>query len=220
MMKSLALALLASAALAAPALAQKTDKAAVPAGVAAAAAKPAPSGDYVVDKTHASLTFKIKHMGLSNYTARFTGLDAQLNFDEANVAKSKLTATVDIKTIETDFAKTRPAANTVDFNGELAGEKWMNAEKFPQATFVSKTITKTGPNKGKAVGDLTFMGVTKPATLDITFNGHRPDPRAQKERLGFSATGSLKRSDFGFNAGKGFLDDEVDFAIEAEFLQK
>ena len=98
----------------------------------------APAGQYVVDKTHASIVWKGLHQGLAWYPGRFTSFDIQLTFDPADVTKSKVTATIDPKSIETDFAKTRPAGNTTDFNGELAtGERFFNAGKFPQITFTS-----------------------------------------------------------------------------------
>ena len=81
----------------------------------AQAPAPAPAATYGVDKTHASLSWKALHNGLSWYTARFTNFDIQVDFNEADVSKSKVTASVDVKSIETDFARMRPAGNTTDF---------------------------------------------------------------------------------------------------------
>src|SRR5690606_24550605 len=77
----------------------------------------APAGEYVLDRTHASLEWKGLHAGLAWYSARFTNFDIKLNFNPADVTKSKVTATIDPKSIETDFEKTREAGNTEDFNG-------------------------------------------------------------------------------------------------------
>lgn len=203
-MRSAILALAAASLFAAPALAQT-----------------APVGDYGVDKTHASLTWKIVHQGLSNYTARFTSFDATLTFNEADVSKSKLSVTIDPKTVETDYAKQRPAGNTTDFNKEIADEaNFFNSGKYPKITFVSTKITKTGDKTGKATGDLTFLGVTKPVTLDVTFVGGRNDPRSGKYKVGFSASGVVKRSEFGMAFGQAFLSDDVKIQVEAEFVQK
>jgi polyisoprenoid-binding protein YceI len=203
MTKALIVSTLASLALSAPVLAQ------------------APSATYLVDKTHASLTWKLTHQGLSNYTARFTSFDAELFFNEADVTKSKLTVQIDPKTVETDFARTRPAGNTVDFNAEISnGANFMNSAKFPTITFVSKSVAKTGDKTGKVTGDLTFLGVTKPVTLDVTYVGNRNDPRANKHKIGFSATGRIKRSDFGLKYGIPMVGDDVQLIIEAEFVQK
>jgi polyisoprenoid-binding protein YceI len=179
----------------------------------------APAGTYAVDKTHASLTWKGLHQGLSWYTARFTSFDITIDFNEADVSKSKVTASVDLKSIETDFAKTRPASSNTDFNAELGGERFLNSAKFPQATFTSTAISKTGDKTGKMTGNLTFMGVSKPVTFDITYVGNRNDPRSQKHKVGFQAVGSLKRSDFGVPPG-GPMADEIKLEINAELIQK
>jgi polyisoprenoid-binding protein YceI len=197
------------AALSAPAIAQTP----------AAAPGPAPAATYALDKTHASLTWKGLHQGLSWYAARFTNFDITVDFNEADVSKSKVTASVDVKSIETDFAKTRPAGNTTDFNAELGGERFLNAVKFPQATFASTSITKTGDKTGKMVGNLTFLGISKPVTFDVTYVGNRNDARTQKHKIGFQAVGSFKRSDFGVAVG-GPIGDEIKLEINAELIQK
>ena len=152
--------------------------------------------------------------------ARFTGFDIQLTFDPADVTKSKVTATIDPKSIETDYARTRPAGNTTDFNTEVAtGERFLNAGKFPAITFASTAVTKTGANTGKVTGNLTFLGVTKPVTLDVTYIGNRNDPRANKHKIGFQLKGSFKRSDWGMAVG-GPVGDEIRLEINSELVQK
>ncbi len=187
---------------------------------APAAAPVAPAGAYVNDRPHTSVVWKLKHQGLSYYTARFTGVEAQLDFNPADVSKSKLTATIDPKSVETDFSKTRPSTDSRDFNAEIAGEQILNAAKFPAITFKSTKVVKTAADKGQVTGNLTFLGVTKAVTLDVTYVGNRPDPRTQKHKVGFSATGTFKRSEFGMTYGGGFLGDEIQLQIETEFLQK
>ena len=187
---------------------------------APALAQEAPAGQYVVDKTHASVVWKGLHQGLAWYNARFTNFDIQLTFDPADVTKSKVTATIDPKSIETDYEKTRPAGNTTDFDNELAtGANFFNAGKFPQITFVSTAVTKTGANTGKMTGNLTFLGVTKPVTLDVTYNGHRNDPRIKKHKVGFTATGTINKTQWGMSPG-GAIADNVKIEINAELIQK
>lgn len=190
------------------------------AGASAQTPEAPPAGAYVLDRTHASLNWKIRHLGVSNYTARFTRLDAELTFDPAAPEASKLSVTIDPKTVETDFAVTRPADNTTDFNAELQDPRFFNSAAHPKITFVSTAATKTSDTTGTVTGDLTLLGVTKPVTLDVVYNGHRPNPRSQKHKLGFSATGMIKRSDFGMTFGQQFLGDEVQLLIEVEFEQK
>lgn len=209
-MRRILTALAAASLLAAPAFAQG----------APAAPSVAPAGAYVADKTHTSIEWSGLHNGLSWYSARFTSFDIQLTFDPADVTKSKVTATIDPKSIETDYARTRPAGNTTDFNGELAtGERFLNGAKFPAITFTSTAITKTGANTGKATGNLTFLGVTKPVTLDVTYIGNRNDPRANKHKIGFQLKGSFKRSDWGMAVG-GPVGDEIRVEINSELVQK
>jgi len=179
--------------------------------------KDMPAGIYTVDKTHASLIWKVSHAGLSNYTARFKSYDAEINFDPADITKSSVTAKIDPTTLETDYVATAEK----DFNKNLiTKEEWFNAGKFPEITFKSTKIEVTGENTGKIHGDLTFLGVTKPVTLDATFNGaYALQPFSKKPAMGFSATGSLNRSDFGMSTYVPMIGDKVDIIIEAEFAK-
>lgn len=209
-----------------PQPAEKADTAAAPAAPAASAAakapvNEAPPGAYKLDPDHASLTFRVNHMGLSRYTARFTDMTADLQFDPANPAAMTLSATVDPRSIETDFHGDKP-----DFDAELAGPSWLDAAKFPKITFKSTKVDVTGPATANVTGDLTLHGVTRPVTLETTFNGgSKPSAMDPGSRIGFSAHGSLKRSEFGVSygippAGSNFgVGDEVEFFIEVEFTQ-
>jgi polyisoprenoid-binding protein YceI len=186
----------------------------------AAAQGAAPAGAYAVDKTHATVQWQGLHNGLAWYTARFTAFDIQLNFDPADVTKSKVTASIDPKSIETDFLKSRPAESKTDFNAELAtGERWFNGNKFPTITFASTAVTKTGANTGKMTGNLTFLGVTKPVTLDVTYNGFKSYPAPRKAKVGFRAVGTINKTQWGMPAG-GPIADDVKIEINAEFEQK
>jgi polyisoprenoid-binding protein YceI len=175
-----------------------------------------PSGLYELDKNHASMIWKVSHLGLSNYTARFTSFDIDIDFNALDPAASRVRATIDPTSVETDF----PEPEKKDFDKELAmKESWFNAEQFPQISFMSTSVEKTGDNTGKVTGDLTFLGVTKPVTLDVVFNkaiGNHPF--ANKPALGFSATTTIKRSDFGLTTYIPQIGDEVEVIIEAEFF--
>jgi polyisoprenoid-binding protein YceI len=166
-----------------------------------------PAGQYKLDKNHASVTFKIRHMGMSNYTARFATLDATLDYDPKDVTKSRVEATIDSNSIRTDY----PDVAKVDFDRELAGEMFLDAGKYPQ-------MRKAGDRTGIMTGDLTLHGVTKPVTLNVTFNGgYVSAPMMKIPAMGFSATGTIKRSDFGITKGIPMVGDEVQILIEAEF---
>ncbi|MBD3771470.1 MAG: polyisoprenoid-binding protein [Rhodobacterales bacterium] len=223
---------IALAACGAPAASDSTP-AAPAASVAEATAGPAdapapelgPAGTYDLDPTHASLTWKVNHFGLSNYTARFTGISGTLVFDPENLSASSLEVSVDPASVETDypadFKAGHPDSPFDTFDQEISeSDAYFNSTVFPTITFKSTEITPTGANTGTVTGDLTFRGVTKPVTLDVTYNGTASFPWAPDQpKIGFSATGSLKRSDFGLDIMVPSLGDEVDLLIEVEFAK-
>ena len=187
------------------------------ANAAAAAAAPVPAGQYTTDKAHTSLLFRVDHLGFSHFTGRFTQVDAKLQFDPAHIAVSRLSVDIDPRSISSDNAPS-------GFLQALAGAGWLDADHFPQMTFRSQSVEMTGPNTFRIHGELTLHGVTKPLILDARYNGgyagHPMDPHA---RVGFSATGSLKRSDFGISFGIPApgttmgVGDQVDVVLESEF---
>lgn len=179
-----------------------------------------PSGQYMLDKAHASLIFRVDHLGFSNYTARFTNFDAELAFSAQVLADSTLNATVDVSSLETDF----PNPDVVDFNAMLTGPDWLDAKQFPTMSFTSTHIEMTAENSGLITGDLTLHGVTSPVALEATFNGgYRGHPRDPHARIGFSAHGELLRSAFGIDFGipepgsSMGVSDRVEIIIEVEF---
>lgn len=177
-----------------------------------------PAGDYKLDPAHATFMFKVSHLGFSNFTGWFDTFSADLKLDPANPSAATLTATVD----PTSLTVHAPPAG---FQEELRGEQYVDAKQFPQITFKSTAIKMSGPNTAEVTGDLTLHGITKPVTLSMTYNGgyegHVYEPRA---RIGFSAHGMFKRSDFGIGGGvpkEGSnmgVSDEVAVVIEAEFI--
>ena len=170
-----------------------------------------PAGAYALDKRHASLTAKIVHMGFSHYTLRFDGLDASFTYDPATWQSTKVTVVVDPKSVDTHDAA---------FDKQIAG--YFEADKFPTITFVTTAAQGDADGKGTLTGDLTFHGVTKPVTLDVTFAGAGHGISPVGTRLGFSGTGRIKRSDFGLNSLilNQFTSDDVELAFEVEFEKK
>jgi polyisoprenoid-binding protein YceI len=207
---------------------QATNEPAAPAPAAEPAGEPSrtaalapdvPAGDYKMDPAHSSLIFRVDHMGFSKYTLRFRRFDAQLRFDPRNLTATQLTATVDPRSIETDFPDPK-----YNFNGELAGPQWLDAAKFPEIAFRTTRVEDLGNQAMRVHAELSMRGVTRPIVLDATYNGgyvgHPMDPHA---RVGFSARGVLRRSEFGIaggippvggNMGVG---DQVAIVIESEF---
>ena len=204
---------------------ETAETAAAPAEDAAPAPEMGPAGTYVLDPTHASLVWTVNHFGLSNYTARFTKMDATLEFNPDDASATSLTVTVDPTSVETDYPgdfKATHADSPYDtFDEEIAQDPtYFNAGEYPEITFTSTEITTTGPTTGTVTGDLTFLGVTKPVTLDVTYNGTATFPWAPEQpKIGFSATGSLNRSEFGLSKMVPNLGDTIHLTIEAEFAK-
>jgi polyisoprenoid-binding protein YceI len=178
----------------------------------------APAGQYQIDKSHASLLMRVSHLGFSTYTTRFSRFDAQLSFDPGNIPASKVTTTIDASSFEMD------AAPQMCFD-IMKGPQMLDTVKFPQIVFKSERIRMTGAKSMEISGTLTLHGVTRPTVLSATFNGGyagvpKMDPHA---RIGFSAHGSFKRSDFGMTFGIPApgttmgVGDLIDYSIEAEF---
>jgi polyisoprenoid-binding protein YceI len=177
----------------------------------------APAGAYKLDAAHADLSFRVNHIGMSMYTARFTRWDAALQFDPARPEAMSVDAAIDVASL------TLPSP-PAGFTAEMLGPQWFDAARFPQMTFRSTAIERTGADSARVTGELTLHGTTRPATLDVVFNGgyagHPMDPNA---RIGFSARGRIKRSEFGIALGVPApgsdmgVGDEVDILVEAEF---
>ena len=164
-------------------------------------------GDFTVDKGHARIIFSYGHFGYSTSYGLFTDFDAKLTFDPKAVASSTLVATINMDGIDTTVPKLNAHLKTPDF---------FDTAKFPSATFTSTKVVVTGPTTGTVTGDLTLHGVTKPVTLDVTFNGGGTNA-AKLYDLGFNATGHVKRSDFGLGAYVPMVGDDITLTISAEF---
>ena len=177
----------------------------------------APAGAYVLDKAHADLSFKVNHIGFSNYTARFSKFDAKLAFDPADPSRMTVEAKVDPRSLALP-------APPIGFTQELLGPHWLDAGQFPEITFRSTAVEPTDAGAARIRGDLTLHGQTRPIVLEAKFNGgyagNSFDPNA---RIGFSAHGAFKRSDFGVSTGLPppnstmGVGDTVTVTLEAEF---
>lgn len=185
----------------------------------------APAGTYKNDPYHSSLTFKILHFGLSNYTARFTKFDATLSLDPGKIGSSSVTVNIDPTSVRTDFSGDFKAMlkdspyNTFD---ELIGRdaKYLNADKFSTITFKSTNVEQMDETL-KVTGDLTFLGVTKPVTLLGSVVGSmKKHPFVGKGVVGFSVTGMIKRSDWGMVGTQAYLGDDVTIIFDGEFNQQ
>jgi polyisoprenoid-binding protein YceI len=173
-------------------------------------AKQAPTGRYANDPGHTQILFSIFHAGTTNYYGRFDRATGTLNYDSPEPDKSSVSIQIDMTTIDV------PSAT---LNTELKSANVFDVEKFPTATFRSTSITRTGPGMGKITGDLTIKNVTKPVTLDVVFHGGALNPMSNAYAMGFSATTTIKRTDFGLTGMRWepFVGDDVKLIIEVLF---
>ncbi|HYG07700.1 MAG TPA: YceI family protein [Stenotrophomonas sp.] len=192
-----------------PAAAASSEAPATAPAAAAPAATPiqAMSGTYKLDPTHTDVLVQWNHLGFSNPTAHFGNVDGTLVFDAADPTKSSVQVTLPLSGLNSFTAK---------FDEHLKSADFFDAAKFPTATFKSTKVEAAGTNKFTVTGDLTIKDQTKPVTLDVTLNGAGDHPMAKVPAIGFDATATLKRSDFGVGAYVPAVSDEVRIRITTE----
>lgn len=170
----------------------------------------APEGEYVLDPTHTSVNWSLSHSGLSFYTARFDEISGALDFNPEAPTASRLDVRINPKSVST---------GDTEWDETLATDgKYFDGDKHQEIRFVSTSSKKLTQTTGTVTGDLTLRGVTKPMTLDVTYNGAGKSFGNPGATLGFSAIGTITRSDWGMDYLTNFgIGDEVTLRIEAEF---
>ncbi|QCG93239.1 polyisoprenoid-binding protein [Azospirillum sp. TSA2s] len=165
---------------------------------------------YKIDPAHTAVAFIVNHVGFSNVIGRFNTVGGDVSFDKDAVEKSVVNVTIDTTSVDTNHAKRDEHLRSPDF---------FNAKEFPKMTFKSTKIEKTGDKTGKLHGDLTMLGVTKPVVLDVTFNKDGVSPASKLETAGFSARGTVKRTEFGMKYGAPAIGDDIQLLIEVEAVK-
>lgn len=194
----LSAALLAAASL--PALAQGTHN---PADVQ--------SGEFTVDPNHTQVGFTVLHIGFSNFSGRLSEVSGTLSLAGGDHSASKISVSIPAKTFNTPVDK---------LSGELVSSDWFDAAKYPTITFSSTKVTPTGADTATIEGNLTMHGVTKPITLSAKFIGAGPSPMTKAYTVGFDATGTVKRSEFGVTKYVPFISDDVELTLHGAFEKK
>jgi polyisoprenoid-binding protein YceI len=172
-----------------------------------------PAGSYRIDPRHTSVLFRIRHENISWFTARFDTKDATLELNPANPEQSRLTASIDAASVNTGLTNTAGERGFDQSIGNAIG-----AQASRQITFTSTAIQRTGQNTARVTGDLTMNGQTHPAVLEVTFGGaHNDIVRGGAVAVGFSAHGTIDRSQWGVNQWSAFAGNDVQIVIETEF---
>ncbi len=167
-----------------------------------------PAGTYKIDSKHTMALFDVNHMGFTEFYGTIPDATGTLMLDPANPSKDMLDVTLPVSAIST--------TNTV-LDGELKDPSWLDAAKYPEMHFVAMHVIKTGEHTAKIEGNLTMHGVTKPVTLEAKFGGAGVNPLSKAFTIGFSATGMLKRSDFGVTKYIPLIGDDIKLTITAAF---
>ncbi len=168
-----------------------------------------PSGSYSVDATHAYIDFSYNHLGLSRPSLSFDDFTIDLEFDSENPTDSSVSVVVEAESIE---------AGSEVWQEHLSGVDFFDMVKYPEITFKSTSIESVGDNNYSVTGELTIKDVTRPLTLDVTINDAMSHPMTGNPVIGFDATGSLLRSEFGMDKFTPAVGDEVQINISAELL--
>lgn len=162
---------------------------------------------YKLDPTHTNVLAQWSHFGFSNPSADFGGVEGTLVYDAANVANSSVQVTLPLSGLEGFSAK---------FNEHLRSADFFDAAKFPNATFKSTKVEAAGEGKLKVTGDLTVKDITRPVVLDVTLNKAGDHPMTKTPTIGFDATTTLSRTEFGVGNYAPAVSDEVKLRITTE----
>ena len=165
-----------------------------------------------VDPAHSEVGFGIRHAGLSTVRGHFSNVKGTILLDDANISRSSVNVTIDVTTVDT--------GNSARDN-HLKTDAFFDVAHFPTATFVSTSVSRNGSRLAVA-GNLTLRGVTKPVTLDVETGGAMDNPQDHKKHIGYSATTTIKRLDFGIgtNFGAAMLGEDVPLTIDLEAVKQ
>ena len=174
----------------------------------ACAAVQAQTSTWSIDPAHSSINFEVRHMGVSNVHGSINNVKGTVVYDDQDITKSSVQATADISSVNTNVEKR---------DQDLKSPKFFDVAQFPQLSFKSTSVSKSD-GKLTLTGDLTMHGVTKTVTLDLDGPAPPQTDKNGKTRSGFSASGVLKRTDFGVGAGypTAVVGEDVKFSIDVE----
>jgi polyisoprenoid-binding protein YceI len=171
---------------------------------------------WVLDASHSSITFAVRHMMISKVRGSFSGFAVDASFDAGALEKGSVIGTIDVGTIATGDAGR---------DGHLKGDDFFAVEKFPQMTFKSTGAKKLGDGRYTLEGTLTIKGVSKPISFDVEAEGPAKDPWGNS-RVGFTLKGKLNREDFGLTwnqaleTGGVLVSKDVELGAEIQLIQK
>jgi len=167
---------------------------------------------WALDTAHSSIAFSVRHMVVAKVRGRFATWSGSLDLDPADLTRSQVTVEIDAGSIDTGNAQR---------DGHLKSADFFDVERFPSVRFASRRVEDAGSGELRVVGDLTLHGVTREVALRVERGGQAKDPWGN-QRLGFSATTSILRSDFGLTynqaleTGGVLVGDKIDIEIDVQ----
>ncbi len=171
---------------------------------------------YKIDPAHSEITFKVKHLMITNVTGSFGKFDASMTADKDDFTDASISFEAETGSITT---------NSEQRDGHLKSDDFFAADKYPTLSFTSTSFTKTGDEDYKLSGDLTIRDVTKPVVLDVSYGGSVTDPWGQS-KLGFEINGKINRKDYGLSwgavteAGGVVVSDEVKLHMQVQMVKQ
>ena len=170
-----------------------------------------------IDPDHSSFQFKVRHLTVSNVKGDFTKASGVVTIDDKDISNLKVELTVEAASVNTDHAKR---------DEHLRGPDFFDVAKYPTITFVSKKVTKVGPDKLKVIGDLTIHGVTREVAVDVEGPTSEVKDPSGNFRRGATATTKINRKDFGLTwnrvleTGGVVVGEDVNISVEIELVRK
>jgi polyisoprenoid-binding protein YceI len=173
---------------------------------------PTAATEYVIDTKggHASINFRVQHLGFSWLTGRFDTFSGAFRYDEKNPSASGISVTIETASVNSNHAER---------DKHLRGADFLDVARFPQATFVSKSVTEDGNGKAVIAGDFTLRGITKPVAITASYIGGGADPWGGF-RHGFTGKTDLALSDFGIVRELGPAAKTVELEFHVEGVRK
>ena len=171
---------------------------------------------YKIDAAHSEISFKVKHLMISNVTGNFTDFDATLTANEEDFSDATISFTAQVDSINT---------NNAQRDGHLKGADFFDAQHFPSISFESVTFSKKSDSVFELVGNLSIKGNTKPVNLEVEYNGTMQDPYGQT-KVGFELNGKISRSEFGLTwsaiteAGGVVVSDEIKLHLNVQMIKQ
>lgn len=166
------------------------------------------AGTYRIEPNHTQVFFAVDHMGFSLYRGDLSGASGSLTIDPAAPARTTVSVTIPTGSVHTTSAK---------LDEELVSADWLDAKQFPQATFVSTSVTPGPNNSARVDGNLTLHGVTKPVSMQVRFHGAGANPMSKAPTIGFDGRVAISRSQFGVSKYVPLVSDHVELTIAAAF---